>query len=757
MSVQETSFIEESPKNTQEEINRDLSLVYAYPTVNVDESNTVLTRESKNPRQFDKKNHFEEDGLYFSENLFTHNIVKPGFKKMLDYRSSPEASGKLVEIVIRKVTMHDPDNSSISPIVIASAYILFGKKVICKNNKPFNRKLFKLLIHNLDRHNLSIQVHSQCGKSVLLPLPLPKWHAKDSKVDIDFSIEDHAGNIHSGVLSCTISLSSHGCNEEDKNKTYLCRFSNDPNDPQNSLSLLQASKRNVPMERVKYFSLEHPALQFYTKESAPEPSKKLQQKEPKIPDIVVAEQSTFSLINISFRNLFQARRPLKPSSSTLREESALVQPIVEIEWCNTIHTTNVADGPAPIWNQTIHFELPRHNVEQCVKLRLYDQHPVWGQQWLGETRIPLEYHRNYQELERWIALSPIHSPVLLFGYVQASPGQSYTRLYVIMKMEQSISSKELESNAVVTLTKGIQRCLATPYKINGIENPEEAARVSMLLSTLPAHYGPLPPRQALNLSKVDHYGRAALLAVLLQGFDLDAYVLLGSSQTIKWSAFVLTYKVNGETVLWDPEIGDYYSLDDSRCSLIKVSHLINHSGIWENLHMAILPHSLKYDVKSSKDWRPISATGSSLNTRTVQVLDLNIKEEEEQQQVKIVAEIEQCLKDKLSEWRSTMSLTTVFNRHAVSVLRTFLSKIKSATRPQLDKKDLKQLYRAYHTHGFVLNLRNSTVDDFTERLASMKIHRVTGPVEFALVCHMQQYIGKIYSIWLAIIIIRSRD
>ena len=160
-------------------------------------------------------------------------------------------------------------------------------------------------------------------------------------------------------------------------------------------------------------------------------------------------------------------------------------------------------------------------------LRLFDQHPIWGLQWLGDARIPIECHSNYQELERWIGLSPLCSPVISFGYVQASPGFSYTRIYVLMKMEQIGITIPEDSKSINALCKSIQRCLAAPYKIPDIESTEDAAKLVMLLESLPVHYGPLTPRQALNLNKVDHYGRSALLATLLEGFGLQTYVILG--------------------------------------------------------------------------------------------------------------------------------------------------------------------------------------------------------------------------------------
>ncbi|EFN80180.1 coiled-coil and C2 domain-containing protein 2A [Harpegnathos saltator] len=755
---------------------QDLSLCYAYPEVDDDrETSSVLSCDKEASRAPSRKDTSADDGLYVPENPFTDKIIKPyrlNNVRMLDYESREEFRGRLVEIAIRDVRIHEAN----TPLQIASVSILFKRKPICRTKQPFNRKLYKLLIRNMENHNLSIQVHAQRGESSVLPLPLPRRCVKDHKVDIDFAIGDSSGRIYAGTVTSTVSVSKQGDDErEEESDVYFYTLSNDPNDPQNCLSLRRPSRRQAAKkEDVKYFSLQDPALIFDTELHT---VRKSRSQEYKPPDIVVTEQPAFSVLDVSLKNFFQASRPLRPSSSArrhrtigktilsvsvlrgvevpVREESASVSPLLEVEWGDVVHATSVAEGPAPVWQQTMHFELPRQNGERCVKFRLYDQHPVWGQQWLGEARVPLERQRNHQELERWLDLSPLFSPVLLFGYVQASPGQSHTRIYVLMKMEQRGNSKSMEADAIDTLSKGIQRCLATPYKVAGVETPGDAARFSMLLPALPVHYGPVTPRQVLNVNKVDHYGRAALLATLLQGFGLHSYVLLGSSQISKWTAFVLNIEGDDAT-LWDPEVGDHYELSDSRCSLTKVSRLINHSGIWENLQKSILPHNLRYNVANSKDWRPLAPVATSASHRSVQTLEPAVADEEDVQAKESAAQMEQHLRDKLSSWRSALGLTTVFNRHAVAVLRTFVSSIPSDVSQQVDKKDLKQLYRAYHTHGFLLNLRQASLDELTEQIAATKVRDISGPVEFALVCHVQRYVGKTCSVWLALAILRSR-
>ncbi|XP_029169950.1 coiled-coil and C2 domain-containing protein 2A-like [Nylanderia fulva] len=789
MSVSHVDFISGSTQRDKTE--QDFSLCYAYPVIDDDRKTSEVLAKNKGTLRvsYDRNSSATEDGLYVSENPLTNKLIKPyqlDDVKQLDYESRPRFCGKLVEIAIREIRIDSPResdrSSNAATIEIVSVSILFKGRPICKANGPFNRKLYKLMIRDSECHDLSIQVHSRHEKSSILPLPLPqRSNVKDHVVDIDFAIGNGSQRIHAGIVACTISLSTYGGDEAQKSETVGCclyRPSNDPNDPQNGLSLLRPQRRRPADRRnVKYFLLEGPALIFDTSDVSTTTRKT--SPESKSLDIVVTEQPAFALLDVSFKNLFRANRPLRPSSSAqrsrhrnvgrailtvnvlrgvevpVREESALVSPLLEVEWGNVARTTSIADGPAPIWQQTLHFELPRQNTgEHCVKFRLFDQHPVWGQQWLGEARIPLERHRNYQELERWIALSPLFSPVLLFGYAQASPGQSHTRIYVLMRLEQPGNS--MEANTIDTLSKAVQRCLAHPYKILSIETPDDAARFVMLLSSLSIHYGPVTPRQALNVNKVDHYGRAALLATLLQGFDLHSYVLLGSSQISKWTAFVLTIKED-DVILWDPEIGEHYKLSDSRCSLMKVSRLINHSGIWENTQRSILPHNLKYNVTLGKDWRPlVSVATSSSSNRPVQTLELAVTAEDGAQEKESESQMEQYLRDKLSALRSSLGLTTIFNRHAVSVLRGFISDIPNDMKYQLDKRDLKQLFRAYHTHGFVLNLRQTTLEELAEQITTTKVHDITGPVEFALVCHIQRYVDKICSIWIALAILRAR-
>ena len=572
MSFRSIDFVSGQSPSPHKKKSHEFNLCYAYPRIeNNDDADSVISTRHKNPQSPINDEELINDGLYVSpEGPLTSSVIKPyqlSRHRTIHVESMPKRRNKLLEIGIRQVKIHQPPNESSTtnpPIEIESISVLFADKTICKASAPFNRKLYKLLLSDSSESNdLSLRVHSNTGNCSTLPLPIPRHCVKDSKVEINFSICDNTRKIHSGTLVYTISLKTHEDDASKKPSTYLLR-SNDPNDPRNCLALLRP-KRTLKHDDVKYFLLTDPDLCI---DALPEDDIGRGKKEEtlKLPDMVVSEVPGFSLIDLSLGKWLQAKRPLRPSSSSntqkhrtgreeivtitilrgvevpVREESALVQPLVEINWGTTSHSTYAADGPAPVWQQTIEFEVPRHNSEQSVKLSLYDQHPIWGLQWLGDATIPLEFHRNYQEIERWIGLSPLCSPVARFGYVQASPGRSYTRIYILMKIERPGNLvKSPQVNSSDALSKSIQRCMGIPYKIPGIETSEDCARLTMLLTSLPSHYGPLTPKQGLKLNKIDDYGRAALLAVLLQGLGLDAYVLLGEYYLNRFTSELLFF------------------------------------------------------------------------------------------------------------------------------------------------------------------------------------------------------------------------
>ncbi|XP_015588289.1 uncharacterized protein LOC107264494 isoform X2 [Cephus cinctus] len=770
-----SDFISGSTTNAYHPKSKDLDLCYAYPKLEkLDKLNDVLSRDIRDYRSFRKKTLFEEDGIYIgAQGPLTKTVVKPyQLERRVVTRFTPRQNGKLMEIAIREVKFITIGNSS-SMIQVTAVAILFHSKIICKSTSPFNRQLYKILMRNSTEPNsLSIQVFTNHENSSMLPLPLPKCCIKNHKLEIEFSIKTKEGKIHSGIVFCTVGLNIQESQSRNPGSTYFYTSSNDPNDPRNCMTLLKPKKFNS-LNDVNYFLLEDPALCL----SGDIATSKSYVKLPCPNDNVIIEQPALSILDIPFRDWFNIRRPLRPSSGysnkhrvnrkevlvvsilrgvevPIREESAQIQPLVEVEWCDTIRHTKVSEGPAPIWQETLKFEVALTTKEHFLTVRLFDQHPIWGLQFLGETKIPIDRERRHQEMERWVSLSPLCSPLLSFGYVPASPGSSWTRIYVLIRFDQPCSNRLPEIGSVERLEKAIQRCITVPYKIPNIEEPEDALRLAVLLENLPAHYGPLAPRQALRLNKVDIYGRAALLAVFLQGLGLHAYVLLGVSQIRKWATFVLTMDDN-IPILWDPENGEHYDLGDNRCSLISVSRLINHQNIWQNIQKSTTPLNLRYNVKNIKDWRPIGP-GTGPGIRPVQILQLR-NEFNEQNDIEVSQKMEDTLKAKLSEWRSALSLPTIFNRHATSILRTFISKLNDTPRARLDKKELRQLYRAYHTHGFVLNLRHMSLDDLTSQFRTIKLQETTGPVEFSLVCHLQRFVGNTCSIWLATVVIRSKD
>ncbi|XP_011298207.1 uncharacterized protein Cc2d2a [Fopius arisanus] len=780
-------IVNSSPPADKKRKKKKLTLCYARPRLEMPNDELLIKKGDTKVNSLGGADRLSEDGLYISSTgPLTHSVVKPyqvGHQRAMDTHKVSKIPQNLLEMAIREVNIISSDQSK--SLEINSVSVLYREKVICKIVSPFNRKLYKLLVNNsLESNNLSLRVQSREGHCSDLPFPLPTRCVKDKKLQIDFSMKDQSGISHSGTLMYTISLSIEG-------GSYLPMISckptetNDPNDPQNSLSLLKI-RRKMMNKHVRYFSLEEQASSLqYDK-----PLLHLQTNEKKkdgrpLGDVMVLEQPVFSFMSlwdISFGNWLQARRPLRPSSGTsgpkfrgacepvlsitvlrgvevpVREESTLVQPIVEIEWGELRQATSASEGASPVWQHTIHFSRPSRRRDSNIKLSLYDQHPVWGLQWLGASIIPLELTRNYQQVERWIGLSPLISPVVRLGYVQASPMRSYTRIYILMRMERLTNGESLEMSSLENLSRAIQRCLLIPYKIPGTDTTEDAARLAMLLTPLPSQYGPLTPRQAFKLNKIDHFGRAALLATLLRGLGLEAYVLIGTSQARNWAGFVISLNDKNQHVLWDPENGEQYNFGDSRCSIIKVLRMISHQNVWKNLQKTSTISDIKFNTKIASEWQALGTLSSAPPGHEPQILEIEdgvLRNPDQEKDAHL--EIENHLKDRLSQWRSGMGLTTVFNRHAMSLLRGFLLKLSSRNDGQLEKKDLRQLYHAYHLHGFVLNLRWSPMDELLELFASTRLQEVTGPVEFALVCHLQRYVAKTSSLWLAVLILKNRD
>lgn len=617
-------------KPPEKKSNPDLALVSVsaiqapkFDTSAILSTNLVRTVPELNSSQF------TEDGLFITpKQPLNRKVMKPYPSTLKDPIKEGKShrkhfTGKLLEVAIRDILVHSEQDCEQSSLQISSASVLFKEKSICQESYPFNRKLHKFLIRNPpDFVHFSVQIFGQDGSSVKVPIPFPKHEVRNKKLEIDFGITDGSGQAFSGLLVCTVSVKVR--EEEPKVEIVHHPPSEDPNNPQRIFSIPRW-RNEVENQAKNYFLLEDPALVLKSQERQLTVSR-AKKDLPKTPEIVVLEP-TFSLMSFAFiRNCFldQTQLPKIPTIPTgqqpkgkqmltvtilrgievpVREESALVQPVVEVEWCNIVHSTAVADGPAPVWQQTLQFKVSRISGEQHIKLRLFDQHPIWGPQWLGETLIPLEslnINLN-QEVERWIGLNPLRSPTHLFGYIQASPGYSYTRLYVLMKMHQMGVAGRVDEGSLEGLSKSIQKCLSVPYKIDQLEDPQEIAKLVTLLSPVPAQYGPVKPKQALDLNKVDPFGRAALLTTLFHGLGLQAYVLLGdnnffpshkkeckernafmvgvhfsgSSQTSKLTSYCLTTDPNLNTYLWDPDSGNYYDLNDSRCSLTTVFRLID--------------------------------------------------------------------------------------------------------------------------------------------------------------------------------------
>lgn len=176
--------------------------------------------------------------------------------------------------------------------------------------------------------------------------------------------------------------------------------------------------------------------------------------------------------------------------------------------------------------------------------------------------------------------------------------------------------------------------------------------------------------------------------------------------------------------------------------------------VWENAHKTISPVDLKYNPKISTDWQPLDRNFQYSEDRAVRTVDFC--NSHFKRNPYFSGEMEKHLKEKLSHFRKELGIPTVFNRHAKLILQDFLSKNVAEANIKLNKKGLRQLYRAYYTHGFILKLRHMNLKDLSKLLFTTKVHSTKGPVEFGLACYIQNHIGNIQSIWIAIALLKRR-
>ncbi|KAH0554697.1 uncharacterized protein LOC123263653 [Cotesia glomerata] len=717
-------------------LDRRLSFKFSRARLSAPPTSSVLHLTS-HPRNQSSPQKLSEDGLYVSPGPLTTEIVKPyqldSHRKIITSRV-PSPQSRVLEFSISEFKMADPG-------LITSVSLLHQDTVVCRLSPPFCSKLCKLLLKK--EPNLSLKLTSS-SSSVILPLPLPSRCVKNYPIAIDFSLPSP---LISGQCVALMSLEA-----PTKPKSYHAPPTSDPNDPQN-VAIRPARAKNA-----SFFALVDPGLCIEAPSVEPT-AKTVVEAATK----VINEPATFSLRDITFNGWFEAARPLRPLKMAdrkleaqimveknevlaltvlravqvpVREENGRANPVLVLQWGDIVEVTKMADSANPIWQQTFNFGLPKNFQEEMgIKMILYDQHPTWGLQWLGESAIPTEGNENYFEIERWVTLSRLKKPILRFGYKENGD----TRIYVCLKVKKNFGKEDRIK--IDVLAKTMQRCVV-PYKLEGLEG--EVDEVVMRLRTLPRKVGPVLPRQALKIGKVDYFGRAALLASLLAGEDKDAFVVIGSSQVRHLAAYVVT--VGKEVEVWDAENGEKGKIGDSGCSLVRIHRMVSHGGIWKNLQTSTLSN-LRFNFKNSKDWQLITST--SATPREPQTLTLDAEPASENSE-----EMETYLKDNLSQLRSRLGFITIFNRHASSVLKPYLESLATQD-PKVGH--LEQLHRVYLISGYVVNLRYDGKEELLNFFLSTKIQEVTGPVEFSIVCNLQRHVGRIFSLWLCVAILRTRE
>jgi len=143
--------------------------------------------------------------------------------------------------------------------------------------------------------------------------------------------------------------------------------------------------------------------------------------------------------------------------------------------------------------------------------------------------------------------------------------------------------------------------------------------------------------KCLQLAMGDGEEHATLLAGYFRTIGVQAYVVLGTSLTEAEAAWVLTTSLSagtgteshkgdslepGSLQMWDPTSGRCYSVTDPACQMRMVGAVFDHTNIWANVQSEGLPSDMKWDLASTRCWRPFF--GAALQYRALRTLQKEI-------------------------------------------------------------------------------------------------------------------------------------
>ncbi|KAJ3115957.1 Centrosomal protein of 76 kDa [Phlyctochytrium bullatum] len=110
----------------------------------------------------------------------------------------------------------------------------------------------------------------------------------------------------------------------------------------------------------------------------------------------------------------------------------------------------------------------------------------------------------------------------------------------------------------------------------------------------------------VTVSKIPPHCHAVLLASLLLGLHLNAYIALGSTTSAEAAAWVTTISANEVAEFWDPTAGARWMATDVNAHPYRrLGCLFNHQNFYANISPSDSVSGLEFDLEAEWMWKPI--------------------------------------------------------------------------------------------------------------------------------------------------------
>ncbi|KAJ3134215.1 Coiled-coil and C2 domain-containing protein 2A [Geranomyces variabilis] len=440
-----------------------------------------------------------------------------------------------------------------------------------------------------------------------------------------------------------------------------------------------------------------------------------------------------------------------------------VRPFVQATLRSSTARTATAEGPAPLWNDTLALEVDLANggaaslTADFLRIDLFDEvivdlaadqedrdrivHRRSDRAWLGCVEVPVCVVQNEIRLAGEFLVQQPHA---LVGYEQ--PADERTTLHLFITLEPVIAVPSADEFEFHPLDPPVIHKLAARFtsSLPSLTNTRVTAVLvetlsgqTALLTRFVRPQSPprsLPPTPSALLRYVSSiptfpsralYGRSALWTTTDQMLTLGAggpgehAVLLANllaATTAGYWAVCLGRDAAGQPVawvfgrqdaectLWDPVTGTCWSVKDEKCPLTEIGQIFDATNIWANIQTQAHPARVNFAFNDSRQWRALfRSPNAGGETQTIQSEKPIYRAVDPAVVLERQARIERTLVSAIESWRGIR--LTRWNRLASRTFQSILPLLESSLLKDPPAIQAGQQQQILATHAELAKLR----------------------------------------------------